>query len=383
MSSSTSHLKVVGVNIAILLVGLVVVELFFGTWFSQTHALYQFTKPRNVNLDQPNALPVGRPRIRYVRDGFGFRGLDAKVSEIDIITVGGSTTDQRLLDEEETYQSEMKRLAMKDGKRLVIANAGIDGQTTIGHIHNFSSWFNSISGLKAKYILFYIGINDLLRLDNDVDEVHDATAPQSPLLRLQLWVRDKSVIYQSYLIVKRGFSKENHRVALDASNFAIGDGLVEKGVLDQKVLTVLNEKTEPLVGRVAKLAALSREMNAKPIFVTQRSNRWDRRDRRIFGKPSYKPDYHERAFKSLGAINGVDIHNIERMVADAVLRGCRRETAICIDLFDEVEFDNKADFYDTIHTTASGSRKIGEYLYKRLGPLLGNAAGVNGVKKAE
>ena len=140
MGQAGNYLKIAGVNIAILLVGLVIVELMFGTWFSSTHALYQFTKPRNVNLDQPTVLPTGRPRVRYIRDSFGFRGLDAKVSEIDIITVGGSTTDQRLLDEVETYQEEMKRQSLKAGKRLVIANAGIDGQTTIGHIHNFSSW---------------------------------------------------------------------------------------------------------------------------------------------------------------------------------------------------------------------------------------------------
>lgn len=62
------------------------------------------------------------------------------------------------------------------------------------------------------------------------------------------------------------------------------------------------------------------------------------------------------------------------MVADAVLKGCRQEGAICIDLFEEIEFDNKVDFYDTIHTSASGSRKIGDYLYQRLEPVLGNAS---------
>lgn len=262
MGQAGNYLKIAGVNIAILLVGLVIVELMFGTWFSSTHALYQFTKPRNVNLDQPTVLPTGRPRVRYIRDSFGFRGLDAKVSEIDIITVGGSTTDQRLLDEVETYQEEMKRQSLKAGKRLVIANAGIDGQTTIGHIHNFSSWFNKIPNLKTRFVLYYIGINDLLRLDDDMDEVFDGTAPRSRLLQAQLWVRDKSILYQTYIVFKQRSSRENHGSFMDVRNFAIGDNLVKEGNLDQNLLAELKKRTEPLVGRVAKLAALTREINA-------------------------------------------------------------------------------------------------------------------------
>ena len=34
-------------------------------------------------------------------------------------------------------------------------NAGIDGQSTIGHIWNFNNWFNKIENFKSQYILFY------------------------------------------------------------------------------------------------------------------------------------------------------------------------------------------------------------------------------------
>jgi hypothetical protein len=44
-----------------------------------------------------------------------------------------------------------------------------------------------------------------------------------------------------------------------------------------------------------------------------------------------------------------------------LLAFCREVDAICIDLAGELVFDLQ-DFYDAIHTTPSGSRKIGEFL---------------------
>lgn len=45
---------------------------------------------------------------------------------------------------------------------------------------------------------------------------------------------------------------------------------------------------------------------------------------------------------------------------------CRKANAICIDLMAELDFDLAADFYDSMHTTASGSRRIGIYFHDRL-----------------
>ena len=42
-------LKIVGVNLLVFLVGLVIVELIFGSWFQNAHALHQFTK-RAISL---------------------------------------------------------------------------------------------------------------------------------------------------------------------------------------------------------------------------------------------------------------------------------------------------------------------------------------------
>jgi hypothetical protein len=40
--------------------------------------------------------------------------------------------------------------------------------------------------------------------------------------------------------------------------------------------------------------------------------------------------------------------------------------AICVNLMDEIAFDPGRDFYDSVHTNATGAKMIGEYLYQQL-----------------
>ena len=42
------------------------------------------------------------------------------------------------------------------GKNIYVANAGVMGQTTFGHIENFNSWFNHIPDLKPDYFYFIL-----------------------------------------------------------------------------------------------------------------------------------------------------------------------------------------------------------------------------------
>ena len=57
------------------------------------------------------------------------------------------------------------------------------------------------------------------------------------------------------------------------------------------------------------------------------------------------------------------------MFNETTLAVCRDLAVLCLDLARELDFDRE-DFYDHIHTTPSGSRKIGDYLYDRLKTVL-------------
>jgi hypothetical protein len=360
--------KIAAVNLLILGAGLLLVELLFGTWFSSAHALYQFTQPRNVALVQENKLP-GEPRtIRYTRDQYGFRGLDGGVGAIDVITVGGSTTDQRFLDDGATFQEVLKQRFAADGRKLVIANAGIDGQSTIGHINNFASWFEKIPGLHARFILYYVGINDNLRMHET--EMFDRVSHDDRWLRrLKDLVREKSVLYQIYYIVRQLFVPPLFIRGIDHSLVAVDKALVDKPLVTNYATSSVKESLAGLQGRIKELASLTRKLGAEPIFVTQRSARWTVADGKVIGIDNYDiGEKHE--FSDFGRVNGVDIYNIEKLTSDAIMHACADENAVCVDLRGEIAFDLKRDFYDQVHTTSSGAKAVGDYLYARLRNVL-------------
>ena len=99
--------------------------------------------------------------VNYVRNKYGLRDDCNTSKDIEILSVGGSTTDQIYVPFENTYQKILqKRLREEDPDFGCVTNAGIDGHSTWGHIFSFEKWFPLIPNLKPKYVLLYIGIND-------------------------------------------------------------------------------------------------------------------------------------------------------------------------------------------------------------------------------
>ncbi len=364
--------RVIAINC--LLIGLVFLaaELIFGTWFSDQHALMKFTQIRNYQNVQDNPLHVGNATVTYTRDSYGFRGLEGDVSEIDILTVGGSTTDQRWVDDAETYQAVMRDLFEKDGKDVSVVNAGIDGQSTFGHLANFSSWFNEIPGIDVRYIIYYIGINDLL-ISKPTD-VYDVVALEDNAYNnLKATIKDKSAFYQVYKILRLVVSGDHSLNELNRTNIADREPLTAKPLITAPLTDLFAQSIDSYTERLAELDKMTREFGAEPIFVTQRSARWTRRNGEVVGIAEYQPDFFEMVRQQLPAdyqtLNGVDFYRLERILADAQMAACRKLNAICLDLMADIEFDLETDFYDPIHTTASGSRAIGEYLYNELQEL--------------
>ncbi|MCA0871495.1 hypothetical protein LCL97_11710 [Seohaeicola saemankumensis] len=364
-------LRTIWINLLILLGVVVILELVFGTWFSDVHALHQFTKPRDLRIERDNPIADTPATIVYSRDKNGFRGLETDVGAIDIITVGGSTTDQRFLDDTQTYQASLQKLFANDGIPISIANAGIDGQSTFGHIENFESWFNLIDGLKTRYILFYVGINDALILAENTS--YDVVEAESERLKLQLFIREKSALYQLYLITKHAFLTPEIAHSFERVNLASNPPLTDAPKLAPEVLGNAETRSslDGLTARIETLSGLTRAMGAEPIFVTQRSTAWTRQDGKVLGVTNIEPGFHSSLVDRYGPLNGVDMYNIERGVADAILNGCRASQAICFDLMADLDFDLDTDFYDELHTTAEGSEKIAGYMHDRLKGLDG------------
>ena len=110
-------------------------------------------------------------------------------------------------------------------------------------------------------------------------------------------------------------------------------------------------------------------MGAEPIFDTQRSASWTRRDGAVLGVDDIAPRFRQKLVDRFGPMNGIDIFRMERRLADVILAGCAATQGHCFDLVADVDFDLASDFYDELHTTASGSAKIADYLHRSLTSL--------------
>jgi lysophospholipase L1-like esterase len=353
---------IAGVNAAVLAVGVVILELIFGGWLGGGDPLFDFSRPRNVKWSF--AVPWRPDGALYSRDAYGLRGLDGEPSDVFILTMGGSTTDQRYLADEETWQEALQRRLNGSGGSFDVVNAGIDGQSSVGHIKNFSQWINRIPGLQARYVLFYLGINDFYI---SADNRYDSDLAKRSLSKLA----NKSAIVSAFRVAREALRGTSADDAVDRRpGHSFGGIDASTYVAERKLASCCADPTvveavAALGERVAVLARLARDFGAEPIFVTQRSALWYARDGKVFGAPALQYG-HPSILKNLGTITGADRHDLEAYQAEAIMAACRAADATCIDLFAEIEFDIEQDFYDDLHTTPAGAERIARFLARKL-----------------
>ena len=77
---------------------------------------------------------------------------------------------------EDTWAEQLENIFNDNSKYIDVVNAGIDGQSSFGHIWNLREWINKIDDLKINNIIFYIGINEKEypgRHDLNIDKVNE------------------------------------------------------------------------------------------------------------------------------------------------------------------------------------------------------------------
>jgi|688.fasta_scaffold181950_2 hypothetical protein len=357
---SPSIFKVLLLNLVFILAGLVLVELIFGDWFLPRDPLSRIMIRRNFDLKYKlnGIYESDLDTIKYTRDSFGFRGSSVfnKPELVDVITVGGSTTDQKYIDDGRTWQQVMERRFREEGRTVRIANAGVDGQSSTGHIKNFQYWFNYIHGLKPRYIIFYVGINDIYSAH--MDEYDKLFLSRWSRFKTLIW--DHSALYELYRKIRGTraaiIAQVNHRRKLDSTTLKFSDTMI----LDPREYELYATKFIPdFKERVVKLIEYTKAMGAEPIFVTQSTGRTKVIDGKVVGA--------EDTFgfaESDKKMNGMGFYKISNMYADAIREACAGRYTV-VDLTKNPMWFN-IDFYDIHHNSEVGAEKLGNYLYLQL-----------------
>ena len=348
---------VICTNVGLALGGLVILELSFGGWIGK-HDLRRLTIPREVRVtastgdlyDDPNGTIVV-----YSRDEHGLRGPYQDPSQIDVLTIGGSTTDQRYITDGRTWQDALSQAAIEAGYFIQVANAGIDGQTTYGHIKSFESWFSAIPNLRPRFVLIYTGINDFWVEEgayNSFDDLHKTNAS------LAGRALESSALVQAYRVLQGAHTaRYEARLFHHRENFAEWHW-VSTGRYAGSYEDLMADKLRQYGSRLSVLMSRVRQMGASPVLVTQPHHLY-----KFVGGVIHGTN-HECDWGG-ATVNGVDVGHMMRLMDRTTMTTCEEDDSICIDLAVDLHLED-ADFYDLAHNTPTGAAKIGRFLFRRL-----------------
>ena len=335
--------KLIFVNILIFLIFLIILELIFGSWFKNNFKL-RLSSERNINRVYKFDFNNHKGQSLYIRDNLGFRIAKNSINpkDIDIVFAGGSTTNQKFLNYDETI------VGILDDKikKYKFVNSGVDGMSIIGHINSFDFWYNKIENFNPSYFIFYIGVNDqFLFSENKKDRNVDKLTEGSKKAKIREYLESNSFFYKQFRILKstlylkfgfnKGVNQVNKKTVVyherDNDEFISYDNFSNKNI-DVKKKEFYESLLEKLTNRVT-------EKKSKIIYLTQ--------------------------------ISGNGMNNNLFLIASTIMKHCEKFQLICFNLAKEANL-NYDDFYDGLHLNRNGSKKASNYIYNKLDKIFYN-----------
>ena len=336
-------MRLVTINSGILAVGLLALEIVFGSWV-WSGPLDRLLIPRNSQTIYHVETPFGKWASLYTKDEYGFRGAYDGLDNIDILTIGGSTTDQRMISDPDTWQAILSNQFLNHGRKVSVVSAAVDGHTTVGHIKTFELWLNHLPNLQVKWVLAYIGINDRYLT---YGSGKDALKKDDIKRNLKRKITNNSALYHIYRTVRGMIEAEAYGVK---HMQRLNVGQIKRYLFS---IPALSSKEEALLMayelRIRNINDQISSLGARSIFVTQ-----------PLANSHKQGDY-------VYTRNGIDPTGYYwmRRLNDKLMEVCLEVRAVCIDLQRDVKFGDE-DFYDNVHNMPSGAKKIGEYLFLKL-----------------
>ena len=346
-------------------VALTIFELALGNWlfkdeWYETHQL-NIIRNRSLTYEVKNLKGFNESKITYTRDSNGLRG-NCKVPNIDILSIGGSTTDQRYIDDKSTYQSLLQASLLDSGFELCISNAGVDGHSTFGHLLSFEKWFPLMKGLNPSYFFLYLGINDAAFRDQPKNGLDIIDLTEGNLFDK---LKRDSALYKSISFAKdllnKNFNFSNrHAYAghkLEPSPIksytAVSISSLTKQLTDQNTAR-FHRRLERILHFITK------EYNAIPICISQ-PHRLSISNHNVEKGLLDVFEYDGNSF------NGLDFDYSLRSLNSDMKQLCTSSGGYFIDIYNK-DFSDE-DFYDDIHLNPIGTKKLTMHLLEELSDL--------------
>ena len=353
-------LSILIVNATILCVGLVIVELLFGAWLDPKRLnRLNLIRDRTLHFHVSGLYETPSPVIQYSRDQYGLRGTHGNPGRIDLLTVGGSTTDQRYISDGATWQNVLQKQFSDSGIPITVANAGVDGQSTFGHIKNFDWWFPHVPNLRPKFVLFYVGLNDFHK---DVGHWRDRLLLPDRTQTLGAVFWEQSVLCHLWRASRGAYRARVLQVGHRSIDFASIQWIREP-LLDD--YGFMRPRLDAYAERLRILVARTRDFGSRPVFVSHPSRQYRISASGIEGQAGVTV-YDGRQ------MNGVDHYHMMKRFDDTTEVVCRRMGVPFVDSLTDMHW-NDDEFYDFHHMTPAGAKKVGIQLFYRLKDIVGVA----------
>ena len=342
-------LKIIIINLFIFLVLIFFIELFFGYWFDKNNLGPYVREHRLRKTNYITTFDNKEYNFTYKRNYYGIRGDDFPPEKIEIIMVGGSTTDERYKPIELTIAELTSAELKKKNIDIKIFNLGIEGQSTNGHIVNIDYWFKKIPKFKPKFIIYYVGINDAYIEDKNYNKLNDGNIlNKNKKTAFYDNLKSRSIIYDLTRKTKHKFIKPKLSFSYDFDKsindikFKNIEFLDYEQFIKKSNTTSLIKKykknVDQYINRIQILHDKTLEFGSTPIFINQ------------LDAGGYNNE-------SLAARNA------------ALIDYCILKNYFCIDVSKKLK--GKEDFWwDGIHTSPKGSLAIAQIIAPELKKIL-------------
>lgn len=280
-------------------------------------------------------------------------------------SVSASTTDQRFVTDGETWQD-----AIRDLSGIEVANAGVDGLSSSGHVFAVREWLHRIPGLRPRGYLHYLGINDalyVLGLSKNDPALRERMASlrerQMERPDLDILLRYRSALYRNYLRLTAWLAGPPPIASVPVFETNFSPAMADRRLVQDYINTVYQPN-------LLKLFALHRQRGEKVILASQ--------------------PLHPSVFRREGdavLTSSAHLGPFARALAimnDTTERMCREHAPDCafIDVAKGLSHE-PGDYYDSMHVTPAGARRLGAFLAQEIARLGWPAPGRNTAPPSE